>query len=121
MKARAQLPGPIGVLAIQGSFPLHIAAFARAGAEVREVRKPRDLEGIAGLVLPGGESTVMSLVAREEGTFDAIRDLGRRGLPMFGTCAGAILLGRGEGPPPRLELAPVELVRNACGTQLESF
>src|SRR5262245_47392139 len=98
--------GPVGVLAIQGSFPLHLRALARLGVEGRRVRKPEDLEGISGLILPGGESTVMSLLMEEYGLFEPIRELGHRGLGMFGTCAGAILLGCGAGPPPRLELAP---------------
>ena len=121
MKGRVTLPGSIGILAIQGSFPLHRRALESLGVEAREVRKPRDLEGIVGLIIPGGESTVMSLLAREYGVFEPIRELGRNGLPMFGTCAGAILLGRGEGPPQRLELAPVELLRNAYGSQVDSF
>ncbi len=113
--------GPIGVLAIQGSFPLHLRALERLGVESREVRKPADLDGIAGLILPGGESTVMSLLAREYGLFEPLQALARGGLPCFGTCAGAILLGRGEGQPPRLEAAPVELLRNAYGSQVDSF
>ena len=111
----------MGVLAIQGSFPLHLRALSRLGVEGREVRKPADLEGLAGLILPGGESTVMSLLAREYGVFEKVRELGRQGLPMFGTCAGAILLGQGEGPPERLGLSPITLQRNAYGRQLDSF
>jgi 5'-phosphate synthase pdxT subunit len=113
--------GPIGVLAIQGSFPLHLRSLERLGVSGRRVRKPEDLHGLSGLILPGGESTVMSLLMRQYGLFEPIRELGRGGLPMFGTCAGAILLGHGEGPPPRLELAPVELSRNAYGAQVDSF
>jgi 5'-phosphate synthase pdxT subunit len=109
------------VLAIQGSFPLHLRALGRLGLEARPVRKPADLEGLAGLIIPGGESTVMSLLAREYGLDEPLRELGRKGLPIMGTCAGAILLGRGEGTPPRLELAPVELARNAYGSQVDSF
>src|SRR5262245_41530308 len=106
----APLRGPIGVLALQGSFPLHQRALERLGAATRRVRKPGDLEGLAGLVLPGGESTVMARLGEEYGLFEPLRELGRRGLPMFGTCAGAILLGHGESYPRRLELAPVELL-----------
>jgi 5'-phosphate synthase pdxT subunit len=111
----------IGVLAIQGSFLLHLRALERLGIQGRKVRKPADLEGLSALIIPGGESTVMSLLAREYGLFPPLRDLGRRGLPILGTCAGAILLGRGEGLPPRLEIAPVNLLRNAYGTQVDSF
>jgi pyridoxal 5'-phosphate synthase pdxT subunit len=120
-RAGADPSGPVGVLAIQGSFPLHLRALKRLGVEAQAVRRPSDLEGIVGLIIPGGESTVMSLLAREYGLYEPLKDLGRRGLPIMGTCAGAILLGRGEGPPPRLELAPVDLARNAYGTQIDSF
>jgi 5'-phosphate synthase pdxT subunit len=96
-------------------------ALRRCGVAAREVRKPADLEGLSGLIIPGGESTVMALIARNYGIFDPLRELGRQGLPMFGTCAGAILLGRGEPPPPRLELIDVEVDRNAYGTQVDSF
>ena len=113
--------GPVGVLAIQGSFDLHLRALAALGVEGRKVRKPGDLPGLGAMILPGGESTVMSLLARRYGLFEPLRGLAAAGLPMFGTCAGAILLGRGEGPPPRLEVAPVRLARNAYGSQVDSF
>jgi 5'-phosphate synthase pdxT subunit len=115
------LRGPIGVLAIQGSFALHVDSLRRLGLPSRLVRKPTDLAGLSGLILPGGESTVMSLLMEKYGLFEPIRELGRSGFPMFGTCAGAILLGCGEGIPRRLEVAPLELVRNAYGTQVDSF
>ena len=121
MKDPAGPPAQIGVLALQGSFPLHIAAFERLGVEARRVRTLADLEGLSAVVIPGGESTVMSLLARKYGIFEPLRKLAREGLPMMGTCAGAILLGRGSGEPPRLEAVPVELVRNAYGTQVDSF
>ena len=116
----------VGVLAIQGSFALHMAAFRRLAEvglslDVRAVRRPGELEGLGGLVIPGGESTVMSDLASEYGLVDAIRERGQAGLPLFGTCAGAILLGRGEERPPRLELAPLTVFRNAYGRQRESF
>ena len=121
MKEPAGPPVRIGVLALQGSFPLHIAAFERLGVEARRVRTPADLEGVSAIVIPGGESTVMSLLARKYELFEPLQRLAREGLPMMGTCAGAILLGRGSGEPPRLEAVPVELVRNAYGTQVDSF
>ena len=111
----------VGVLALQGSFPLHMKALRRCGVEAREVRTARNLQGISALVVPGGESTVMSLLARKYGIFEQIQELGRGGLPIFGTCAGAILLGRGEPRPPRWELVDIEVVRNAYGTQIDSF
>ena len=112
---------PVGVLALQGSFPLHRRAIERCGRSVRDVRRPEDLSGLAALVLPGGESTTMANLAERYGTLDAMRDAGRSGLPMLGTCAGAILLGDGEESPPRLGLAPVEALRNAYGRQVHSF
>lgn len=115
-------PAPrIGVLALQGSFALHRKALGDLGVPAPLVRTTRDLESVDGLILPGGESTVMSDLARESGLFEAIRTHARAGLPVFGTCAGAILLGQGTESPPRLELAPVEVERNAYGRQRESF
>lgn len=119
--AKASHRRPVGVLALQGSFALHARSLERLGAVPRLVRGPRDLDGVSGLILPGGESTTQSLLARESGLFDVLREKTLRGLPVFGTCAGAILLGRGDGIPPRLEAAPVWLVRNAYGTQIDSF
>lgn len=111
----------IGVLALQGSFPLHIASLERCGARSRRVRKPGDLEGLAGLIIPGGESTTMENLAQRCGLFEALREAGRGGLPIFGTCAGAILLGKGAERPDRLELVDVEVRRNAYGRQVDSF
>ena len=112
---------PVGVLALQGSFPLHMRALRRLGVESRAVTRPEHLDGLGALILPGGESTVQSLLARDYGLFEPLRQLARGGLPCFGTCAGAILLGTGAGEPPRLEAAPVELSRNAYGRQIDSF
>ncbi|MEC9351689.1 MAG: pyridoxal 5'-phosphate synthase glutaminase subunit PdxT [Planctomycetota bacterium] len=111
----------IGVLALQGSFPLHIASLERCGARTRKVRKPADLQGLAGLVIPGGESTTMENLALRCGLFEALGEAGRGGLPIFGTCAGAILLGKGAERPGRLELVDVEVRRNAYGRQVDSF
>ncbi len=111
----------IGVLALQGSFPLHIRSLERCGARTRRVRKPADLEGLSGLVIPGGESTTMENLALRCGLFEALGEAGRDGLPIFGTCAGAILLGKGAERPDRLELVDVEVRRNAYGRQVDSF
>ena len=111
----------IGVLALQGSFPLHIASLQRCGVETRRVRKPEDLENIQGLVIPGGESTTMENLASRCGLFDALRAAGRNGLPNFGTCAGAILLGKGTERPERLQVVDIEVRRNAYGRQVDSF
>ena len=119
----AQEPAPItiGILALQGSFHLHLRSLQRLGVAGRLVRKLGDLQGLSGLIVPGGESTVMSLLLNKYKLFEPLREMGHRGFPMFGTCAGAILLGHGEGLPGRLEIAPVKLVRNAYGTQIYSF
>lgn len=113
--------GPVGVLALQGDFPLHLEALERAGARGKKVRLPGDLAGLAGLIIPGGESTTMVKLAKDYGLFQAIREAGQRGLPMLGTCAGAILLGQGDPHPERLGLVPVKVLRNAYGRQRESF
>ena len=118
--SRAAKP-TIGVLALQGSFPLHIASLQRCGVETRRVRKPEDLENIQGLVIPGGESTTMENLASRCGLFDALRAAGRNGLPIFGTCAGAILLGKGTERPERLQVVDIEVRRNAYGRQVDSF
>jgi 5'-phosphate synthase pdxT subunit len=123
----------IGVLGLQGSFALHMEALARLGAPGRLVKRPADLEGARGLILPGGESTVLSKFLEETGLGPAIRARAEAGdLACFGTCAGAILLGRepareaGEPPPAgrqpvRLGLARVAVRRNAYGRQIDSF
>lgn len=111
----------LGVLALQGSFDLHVRMLQRLGATTRTVVKPADLDGIDGLVLPGGESTVLARLAREYGLFEPLKAAGAAGLPLFGTCAGAIFLGSGGDLPPRLELTPIVFERNAYGRQLDSF
>ena len=103
----------IGVLALQGAFREHANVLRRLGAEVVEVRLETDLEGLDGLVVPGGESTAISRLARLYGLDDAIR--GFRG-PILGTCAGMILLDREH-----LGLADIEVDRNAYGRQVRSF
>lgn len=113
----------VGVLALQGGFREHGAALERLGVAVREVRLPQDLIGLAGLILPGGESTVMGRLLREFGLLEPIQKLGRAGLPIWGTCAGLILLARsivGEAKP-HLALMDIRVRRNAYGGQLDSF
>ena len=113
----------VGVLAIQGDFERHAAALARAGADAVEVRSKADLEGLAALVLPGGESTTISKGLDRLGLYEPLQALVRSGLPVLGTCAGAILLARQvENRPVRtLEALDVTAVRNAYGTQVDSF
>ena len=114
-------PLRIGVLAVQGSFDLHMAALASYGVAPVKIRYAHELNDVDGLIIPGGESTVMTGVSQELGLFEALREAGEQGLPIFGTCAGAILLGRGDEAPERLGLVPAQLERNAYGRQFESF
>jgi 5'-phosphate synthase pdxT subunit len=106
----------IGVLAIQGDFEAHAKALAELGATVREVRVPADLEGLDGLVIPGGESTTMTLGIEREGLAEPLCDFVRSGRPTLGTCAGLIMLDRDH-----LGLLDVSSRRNAFGRQLNSF
>jgi 5'-phosphate synthase pdxT subunit len=106
----------VGVLALQGDFEAHGRVLRGLGAEVREVRVPADLEGIDGLVIPGGESTTMTLGIEREGLAEPLRELARSGLPIFGTCAGMIMLDRKH-----LGVLDIECRRNAFGRQIRSF
>jgi 5'-phosphate synthase pdxT subunit len=103
----------VGVLALQGGFDAHARMLRGLGAEVREVRVPADLEGLDGLVMPGGESTTMSLGVTREGLAEPLRAFGK---PIFGTCAGLIMLDREH-----LGLMDITAERNAFGRQLHSF
>ena len=111
----------VGVLALQGDFQAHSRALARAGAQPVEVRSAGDLDGIQGLIIPGGESTTMMKLLDEEKLLDPLREFGRE-RPIFGTCAGAILLASNVGNPrqPSLGLMDMEVERNAYGRQLDS-
>ena len=103
----------IGVLAVQGNFREHAAMLRALGAEVVEVRKPEQLDGLDGLVIPGGESTTFMRLMRLYGLDDAVRGFGG---PIFGTCAGMIVLDRKH-----LGLVDLEVERNAWGRQVHSF
>jgi 5'-phosphate synthase pdxT subunit len=111
----------VGVLALQGDFQAHERALTRAGAEAVEVRSAADLEGVQGLVIPGGESSTMMKLLEEEKLLDPLREFGRQ-RPIFGTCAGAILLASEVGNPPQasLGLMDMDVERNAYGRQLDS-
>lgn len=113
----------VGVLGVQGDVAEHAAALERAGARAVWVRRPEDLSGIEGLVLPGGESTTLRRLLDYEGLFQGIRRRGEEGMPLFGTCAGAILLADEVvgAPAPHLSLVPMTVRRNAYGRQRESF
>jgi pyridoxal 5'-phosphate synthase pdxT subunit len=106
----------IGVLALQGGFEAHQRMLARLGARVREVRVPGDLEGLHGLVIPGGESTTMTLGVEREGLTEPLRELAGRGVPVLGSCAGLIMLDRDH-----LALMDITAERNAFGRQTRSF
>jgi pyridoxal 5'-phosphate synthase pdxT subunit len=106
----------IGVLALQGDFEAHAKMLRGLGADVREVRVPEDLEGLDGLVMPGGESTTMTLGIAREGLAEPLREFVRSGAPVLGTCAGMIMLDREH-----LGLMDTLCVRNAFGRQIRSF
>ena len=106
----------VGVLALQGDFEAHAKVLRRIGANPREVRKAEDLKGLDGLVMPGGESTTMTLAIERENLAAPLTDLVRSGIPTLGTCAGLILLAREN-----LGLLDVTTKRNAFGRQLQSF
>lgn len=106
----------VGVLALQGDFQAHGAVLKRLGGRVREVRVPADLEGLDGLVLPGGESTTMTLGVEREGLAGPLRDLAASGVPVLGSCAGLIMLDRHH-----LGIMDILAERNAFGRQLRSF
>ncbi|MGE0877584.1 MAG: pyridoxal 5'-phosphate synthase glutaminase subunit PdxT [Acidimicrobiia bacterium] len=115
----------VGVLALQGAFALHARAFAELGADVVEVRTPDDLDGVTALALPGGESTTMSMLLESSGLFDPIGSRVADGLPVFGTCAGMILLATevADGRPDQRSWGAIDLAvrRNAYGRQIDSF
>jgi 5'-phosphate synthase pdxT subunit len=115
----------VGVLALQGDVREHEAAFADVGVATRRVRRPADLEGLAGVVLPGGESTTLSMLLDSSGLRQALASALEAGLPAFGTCAGLILLARRvlDGRPDQRSfgLLDVAVRRNGYGTQRYSF
>jgi len=106
----------VGVLALQGGFEAHARVLRRLGARVREVRVPADLVGLDGLVIPGGESTTMTLGIAREGLAEPLRELAGAGTPILGTCAGLIMLDREH-----LDVMDMRAERNAFGRQIRSF
>jgi pyridoxal 5'-phosphate synthase pdxT subunit len=112
----------IGILAIQGDYEAHAKVLERLGVEYRFVRTPQDMEGLSGIILPGGESTTHLKVLNEEGLFDALKRFARDGGAFFGTCAGAILLAREVHGPAQdsLGLLDISILRNGYGRQLAS-
>ena len=113
----------VGVLALQGAFAEHFAALQRLGARALEVRVPADLEGLDGLIIPGGESTAIGKLLVDFDLLEPLRRLVAGGLPIYGTCAGTILLARDIGglDQPLLGTMDLQVERNAFGRQLQSF
>jgi 5'-phosphate synthase pdxT subunit len=113
----------IGVLALQGAFREHLSTLSAIGVEGVPVRLPADLEGVAGLIIPGGESTTMRKLIERWNLRAPILELAESGAPIFGTCAGMIILSREitDGDEPVLPLLDVTVERNAFGRQLDSF
>ena len=115
----------VGVLALQGAFRAHVAALRRLGVGAHEVRTPAHLGDVDGLVMPGGESTTMSRLLTSSGLFDEIKARASDGMPVFGTCAGMILLATEilDGRPDQRSFGAIDLTvrRNGYGRQLDSF
>ncbi|MGZ9586670.1 pyridoxal 5'-phosphate synthase glutaminase subunit PdxT [Paenibacillus marinisediminis] len=116
----------IGVLALQGAVAEHIRSLNAAGSEAVAIKWPQELEGVEGLIIPGGESTTIGKLMRKYGFIEAIQSFSKQGKPIFGTCAGLIALAShingSEGPEePHLGLMDMQVRRNAFGRQRESF
>jgi pyridoxal 5'-phosphate synthase pdxT subunit len=113
----------IGVLALQGAFIEHVQMLERLGARVKEIRLPSDLDGLDGLIVPGGESTTIGKLLVHYELLEPLRHLVDSGFPIYGTCAGTILLAKDIGGLDQPLLATMDLVveRNAFGRQLQSF
>lgn len=113
----------VGVLALQGAVAEHVAVLRSVGAEPVEIRLPEHLDGVGGIVIPGGESTAIRRLVERWGLREPLMALAAAGAPFLGTCAGMIVLAReiAGGDPPVLPLLDVTVVRNAFGRQLDSF
>lgn len=113
----------IGVLALQGSFAEHIQSFRRLGVSAPEVRLPEHLDGLHGLVIPGGESTTVSHLLNEYGLYSPLSKMIRASFPVWGTCAGMILLARRSTalPHPTLAAIDISVERNGWGRQVDSY
>jgi 5'-phosphate synthase pdxT subunit len=113
---------PVGILAVQGDFAMHAKMLDRIGAPWKLVKHTVDLDGVSALIMPGGESTTMLRLFAEEGLGDAIKSFAAEGKPVFGTCAGVILLAKDVLNPPQehLGLLDVTVERNAYGRQIDS-
>lgn len=118
-------PLEIGVLALQGDVSAHVNALQTLGTTVRYVRSPRDLEGLSGIILPGGESTTLSMLLESSGIFDPLASALGEGMAAFGTCAGLILLSTqvADGRADQRSFGAIDCTvrRNGYGRQLQSF
>ncbi|WP_342420470.1 pyridoxal 5'-phosphate synthase glutaminase subunit PdxT [Paenibacillus sp. FSL E2-0178] len=113
----------IGVLALQGAVTEHIVSIEKTGAQGLPIKRVEQLEEVEGLIIPGGESTTIGKLMRKYGFIEAIREFAGQGKPIFGTCAGMIVLAKhiAGGEPGHLELMDITVARNAFGRQRESF
>jgi len=113
----------IGVLALQGDFAEHVSVLRRLGSEAQEVRRPEELSGLDGLIIPGGESTTISRLMAEYGLAEPLRRLAQDSFPVWGTCAGMIVLARRASDLewPTLAALDIAVRRNAFGRQVDSF
>lgn len=115
----------VGLLALQGAVTEHTQAFAKLGVDVSEVRTPHDLNGLDAIVLPGGESTTISMLLDSSGLFQPLKELLDDGFPALGTCAGMILLAEeisdGRADQKSFQIVDITVRRNAFGRQAESF
>ncbi len=113
----------VGVLGLQGDCREHLNVLRRLGVEARDVRTVPDLQGVAALILPGGESTTMARLMAYSGLDKALKERARQGMPVYGTCAGMILLAKEivDGLPQGLGLIDISVDRNAYGRQVDSF
>ncbi len=115
----------IGVLSLQGAVSEHARQLQKCGAEPVRVKKPHEMQEVEGLIIPGGESTTIGFLLEENGLMEAIKEKGRGGMPLWGTCAGMVLLARrledGSLQQPLLKLMNITVKRNAFGRQKDSF
>ncbi len=113
----------IGVLALQGDFEEHLRALEKCGVEGMRLRLPQELDEVAGLIIPGGESTTIGKLMERYGISEKVRQRAAAGMPIYGTCAGLILLAKDivSSQQTRLGLMDVSVERNAYGRQIDSF
>lgn len=113
----------IGVMSLQGAVEPHIKALTECGARAERVRTPEETERLDGLILPGGESTTMGILMSRFGLMEAVQQRAAEGMPVYGACAGMILMAKQivDSEQPRLELMDIRVRRNAYGRQVESF